>query len=307
MTQCKNNRAIIKSFLILVAFLIFSIFASEEFSNNVLNGFIFSVRVILPTVFPFMVFSDLATHFFEFEKSNLLSLFFERCFKISGIGISAFLSGMTGGFPIGAKNALFLYNNGKISKCECERLMSFSNIASPAYVISAVGIGMLSDFKIGIVLYITIVTSSVICGLLIGIKKEYSANTIFKREQNYSFVSSLKTASRASVNVIFFISFFCGICSIIKKCPLPKIIKCLLISVTEVGNAVAYISDLHIFTFRISLALIAFSLSFSGISVIMQSLAIDGGKEMSIRKCILYKLIQGAVSFLIILILPIDL
>jgi len=80
-----------------------------------------------------------------------------------------------------------------------------------------------------------------------------------------------------------------------------------LVSVTEVGNAVAYISDLHIFTFRISLALMAFSLSFSGVSVIMQSLAIEGGKEMSARKCILYKLIQGAVSFLIILVMPIDL
>ena len=307
MTQSKNKAAVIKSFLIFVAFLIFSVFVSEEVSRNVLNGFLFSVRVILPTVFPFMVFSDLATHFFEFEKSKRLSSIFERCFKISGSGISAFLSGMTGGFPVGAKNALSLYNDGKISKCECERLMSFSNIASPAYVISAVGIGILSDFKIGIILYATVIISAIASGLLIGIKKEYSANKELKPKQNYNSVNSLKSSSAASINVIFFISFFCAICSIIKKCPLPEIVKCLLVSVTEVGNAVAYISDLHIFSFRFSLALIAFSLSFSGISVIMQSLAIEGGKEMSTKKCILYKLIQGAVSFLIILVLPIDL
>ena len=78
MTQSKNKVATVKSFMILLAFLLFSVFASEEVSASILNGFLFSVRVILPTVFPFMVFSDLATHFFEFEKSKRLSQLFER-------------------------------------------------------------------------------------------------------------------------------------------------------------------------------------------------------------------------------------
>ena len=296
--------ALTKSFFVFSAFIIFSVFASGTVSAHVLDGLIFSINVILPTVFPFMVFSDLASRCFEFERSRFLSSLFERIFKINGAGIGAFLSGIVGGFPVGAKNALSLYENGKISKCECERLMCFSNLPSPAYVISAIGIGILSGFKIGITLYITVISGAIISGFIIGINKTFSKNCDIIKEQNYSFVKSLKDSTFASVTVVFFISFFSGLCGLLKSSPLPPLLKCFLISVSEVGNATLYISDLCILPSKLSIALIAFSLSFSGICVIMQSLAIKKEKEISIKKCLLYKMLQGGISFLIILLLP---
>lgn len=301
----KNSYAIVRSFVIFAVFMSVSFFLSESISKDVLTGLKFSVTVLLPSVFPFMVFSDFAANSFEFEKSKFLSRLFERVFKINSCAISAFFSGITGGFPVGAKNAISLYQNGKISKDECERLMSFSNIASPAYTVSAVGIGMMSDFKIGLILYAVLIFSATATGFFIGINKSYIAFSDYNIRQNYSFVNSLKSSSVASTNLVFFISFFWGICGIIKSLPISDLIKTLLISFSEVGSAVSYISDLDILSQKTKLALIAFSLSFSGLCVIVQSLALVPKKEISSKNCIKYKLLQGIVSFTIVLLLPI--
>ena len=212
---------------------------------------------------------------------------------------------MAGGFPVGAKAALNLYNDGKISKCECERLMSFSNIPSPAYVISAVGIGILSSYKAGIILYAVSVLSSLICGFIIGKGKDFSITKDVNANKSYDFPLSIKNAASASINLVFMVSLFGAICALIKKSPIHIIPKAILITFAEVANGVNYISELCIFSQRLRLAFIAFCLSFSGISVLIQSLAINGGNDMSFKKCFLYKLLNGTVSFIIIFILPI--
>ena len=296
---------LIKSVVAFLGFFLCVIFLSKSVAKETLVGLRFAVEVILPTLFPFMVLSDFVTHLFVFEKSKKLSAFFEKAFKINGSAISALLSGMVGGFPVGAKSALELYKNGKISKCECERLMCFANIPSPAYVISAVGIGILSSYTLGLILYFVSVVSSLICGVIIGLKKNFTSFTPKNVNNCYSFVSSLKKSALSSINLIFFVAFFSAICGIIKELRVSTILTTAFITLAEVGNAVLYISDLCIFSYRFKVGLIAFSLSFSGISVLMQSLSFDGGEDMSALKCFTYKLLSGIISFIIIISLPI--
>jgi hypothetical protein len=52
------------------------------------------------------------------------------------------------------------------------------------------------------------------------------------------------------------------------------------------------------------LIFISFSLSFSGLSVIMQSLSFIDQRKISFLKCLIYKLIQAVICSLILLILP---
>ena len=282
-----------------------AIFFSDELSDYVAAGLKISVRVIIPSVFPFLVLTDASVRFIRFERIGRLRRLFERAFHINGAALPVFVCGVLCGFPLGAKLALTMYENGKISKCECERLMCFSNIASPAYTVSAVGIGILSNFKVGLILYFVSLFSTVATGFLTGIKKRFSRFSGFTEEQNYDLVKSIKKSAAASVNVIFFISFFSAISVIIKLMPISEAIKFIVMPFIEVGSAVKYLSDSCIFSFRLTLAAIAFSLSFSGLSVIMQSLALEGAEEISRKKCFLYKLLQGLISFLIILALPI--
>ena len=301
----RKSIALTRSFLIFSLFLFCSFYFSEKIKGFAFDGMMLALKVIVPSVFPFMIFSDAVAYYFEFEKSEFLSAIFERRFKISRCAIPAFFSGIIGGFPVGAKNALKLYENGIISKCECERLMSFSNLASPAYVFSAIAFGLLKNLRVGIILYVSLILSSLMCGMIIGKNKAYSSISALKERQKYNFVSSVKDAALASVNVIFFISFFSVIAGLIEEMALPSPITAILLSFIEVGSATVYISESCILPMKLSLSLISFSLSFSGISVIIQSLSLPAGKDMSIKKCALYKLIQGALSFIITLFIPI--
>ena len=53
------------------------------------------------------------------------------------------------------------YKVVKISKNECERLIGFSNNASPAFVISGVGYALFGSIRIGVFLYILSFISSI--------------------------------------------------------------------------------------------------------------------------------------------------
>ena len=108
---------------------------SKEISTYALEGLDLAVKLILPSVFPFLLITDVLITSIRAEKVTVLHRAFERIFRISGEGIATFFCGILCGFPVGAKMSTELYKNGIISKCECERLMSFSNNASPAYVI----------------------------------------------------------------------------------------------------------------------------------------------------------------------------
>ena len=61
-------------------------------------------------------------------------------FGTSENGSFAVLLGLVCGFPIGAKSALRLYGESRISHTELCHIMSFCNIPSPAFVCGAVGV-----------------------------------------------------------------------------------------------------------------------------------------------------------------------
>ena len=61
---------IIKSALAFFLLMLCAIFLSGSIAEETLNGMRFSVEVILPSVFPFMVFSDFASNLYCFETTK---------------------------------------------------------------------------------------------------------------------------------------------------------------------------------------------------------------------------------------------
>ena len=67
-----------------------------------------------------------------------------------------------------------------------------------------------------------------------------------------------------------------------------------------------YLSDLYIYPRYITLALIAFSISFSGLCVSAQVMSIIGkGSDISMRAYIPRKILQGGIAALISLVISI--
>ena len=298
MTQ-KAVRKSLRTVIMIFLFLLVSFLMSGEISKYALEGLRLAWGVIIPTVFPFMIFSEAVAAKTEISKEGRLPRIFERLFRISGSGLICLISGIIGGFPVGAKSAIDLQNDGIISKDECERLASFANIPSIAYTVCAVGMGFWGSFYAGAFLYTITLTSALISGVIIRRKRDFSKNTELIRRQSFNFVSSVKQSALSSLNISFFISFFSVVCGLIKKHLISPRVAIMILPFFEVGNAVSYISDLCIFTERLRFSLIAFSLSFSGLCVIMQSLSFASKNAPRIKKIIAYKLLSAAIAFLI--------
>lgn len=295
-----EEKRTILSFLISIFFtaLIFipAVFLSSEIALIARRGLSLAFTTVIPSVFPFIILTDFSVRFIRFESVGALRKAFERLFGISGVGLSAFVSGVLGGFPLGAHRAIELYKNGKISKDECQRLMGFSNNASPAYVICAVGAGILRSVQSGILLYFITLTASVLSGIIAGKKSNYLTESTVIYEQNYSFVGSVKSAAAVSINIAAFITAFSTIAGIISIFLSSEVLKVFILPFFEIGGAVVSISELYAIPRELKLSAIAFAISFSGLSVYAQTASLTEGENISMKPYILIKLCSGIIS-----------
>ena len=125
-------------------------------------------------------------------------------FGLSGNCGPVILMSLIGGFPVGPHMAAELCKEQKISKKEAGLLCLFSINAGPAFVIGTVGYSMLGSIKAGVLLYTSMVISSVLLGLMLcnssrlrGTGKQF--NTLQNNIENSS-QDSIQSLSQSSLN-----------------------------------------------------------------------------------------------------------
>ena len=112
-------------------------------------------NVIVPSLFPFFVLSSLVV---ELGMSRYLGRLFQPVmaplFRVNGACASALALGFVGGYPVGARTAISLYQSGQCSKTEAERLLAFCNNSGPAFIFGVVGAGVFGSGTLGLLLYL---------------------------------------------------------------------------------------------------------------------------------------------------------
>lgn len=171
------------------------------------------LNILIPSLFPFLVISGLAV------KSGLagaIGRLFEKpmrfLFNVPGACAPAFILGLIGGYPVGAKTAMSIFDQKLCTKDEAERLLAFCNNSGPAFILGAVGAGIFGSVKAGVILYISHIAASVIVGVLfrgkgkaVSNNNEIRVNVFLVRD---AFISSVKEAGSAVGNVCCFVVFF---------------------------------------------------------------------------------------------------
>lgn len=262
---------------------------------------------VLPSLFPFMVFSDLLV---RTNAASLAEKLLERPARallgIGGKSASAILLGALCGFPVGARCACSLYDRDGISKDELDRLMCFCNLPSPAFIINVAGISLFSSKKIGIFLYFSLLVSSLLAGVLSNIlsRKRKQSEAVFipqsKRADDVSPVAALTLsvsgAAHAVIEVCGFILFFntlVGTLSdIFAASHLSPLLRASVFCIFELTSGISAASALPL---SLSLPLCAFASAWSGISVHFQIMSIASGRDVSFARYILSKLLSGAL------------
>ena len=124
---------------------------SAEAAQAVRDGLALCAGSVIPALFPFLAVSGLLTALDAGASPALGPL--ARLLGCSRAGARAFLLGLTGSYPVGARTVAQLYRRGGISRREAGRLLLFSNNCGPAFILGVAGLGCFGSLRAGVLLW----------------------------------------------------------------------------------------------------------------------------------------------------------
>ena len=120
-----------------IAVFILMLLSPREVFDGAADGLLLWFQVIVPTLFPFMLISNLLI---ESGGTDLIARVigkgFARLFGTSSGGSYAVIAGFLCGYPMGAKVTADLLRKGKITPREGKYLLSFCNNTSPVFIMN---------------------------------------------------------------------------------------------------------------------------------------------------------------------------
>jgi sporulation integral membrane protein YlbJ len=284
-------------------------------------------NVIIPSLFPFFVLSSLVV---ELGMSRYLGQLLEPVmvplFRVNGNCSAALALGIVGGYPVGAKTAIQLYENGQCSRTEAERLLAFCNNCGPAFILGVVGAGIFGSGGVGLLLYLVHLTASFLVGLLFRFYRpeddprvgKHAAPAFETVRFSAAFTRSVTSSLQSTLNICAFILFFtvairlltlsgalsalAGLLSALFA-PLGMTrtwAQRLLTGLLEVSSGVSSLTD-GALSGRLSMA--AFMLGWAGVSVHCQVLAFLGDSGLSMRTYLVGKALHGGFSAVLLALL----
>lgn len=300
----------IMSVLAMLMTFIYSELAIEAMSA----GMKLCVATVIPSLFPFMVLSELLVSSGAAELlGKYLARPLTRLFDISDRGAAALVLGLVCGFPIGSKSALTLYESGQITKGELEHLLSFCNSPSSAFLISAVGVGLFGSERFGVLLYAVHIISALSVGLLGRAffarekkKREYFSDAHRGSNGPKGFISSFTGAVSGSAGsmlmICAFVVFFSAVLGFLEHfarwAGLPPWLSALMLGLFEMTGGVSAAAGLDLVSAPVIAAMIT---GWSGLSVAFQLVSICREHSVPLRAYFLSKgfcsLMNGALIF----------
>ena len=277
--------------------------------------------LILPTLFPFFVISVLMSRVgLPLYLGRLFAPIAKRLFRVSGTGASALFVGLCGGYPMGAAYIADMLKSGSIDMEEAEHLLAFCNNSGPAFIISAVGVGVFSSPAAGAFLYCVHICAALISGLLLRSFGKESGAVGKVHIESMDLFTALPGAVRQSVQSVFnvcgFVVFFSVLTGLFESggrlSSLLLILsertgiaqpwfKALLCGALELGSGAAAMRSLPLNT--ISLALAAALLGWGGLSVHFQTLSIISQSGAKGALHMAGRLLSAGISALLALLL----
>lgn len=291
------------------------------------DGLTLCGNVIVPSLFPFFVLSSLVV---ELGMSRYLGKLLEPVmaplFRVNGSCAAALALGFVGGYPVGARTAISLYQSGQCSRTEAERLLAFCNNSGPAFILGVVGAGVFGSGTAGLLLYTAHIAASLLVGVIFrfykpkdGPQPGHGPGAQFQTASfPAAFTRSVTGALQSTLNICAFILFFTVairiltlsgcltalstlLAGLLAPLGLSQVwAERLLTGLLEVSSGVSSLTE-GALSGRLSMA--AFMLGWAGVSVHCQVMAFLGDSGLSLRTYLTGKLLHGGLSAALVWIL----
>lgn len=319
--QKKQSSIFQDSIFTIIIFLIMIIIITnpKRYTAGTIGGLKLFIFSVLPGLFPFMFLTKLLTELgLLFRVTNHLNKPAKVLFGTPGVSLYAYFMSILSGYPIGAKVIDDLYQKKLITQNDAKKMMVFCTTSGPIFVIGAVGIAMFNSFKIGLILYFSHILSCTILAIFINI---FSKNK--QQEKPITFIQKPKISNifgecvSQTINSIFivgaYITIFYLLTDILTSLNIfnfvavacSPVLKTLNIS-NDCFQGFLYglfevtrgCKTLSLIKTKLSISLCSSIISFSGISIIMQSMVFLKNSQIKTRNFIGVKIAHSFLSFI---------
>ena len=272
----------------------------------------YCASLLIPSLFPLMVASELAL---ECGAAELITRPLQRSFgKLLGMdedSLSPYFLSLLGGFTASVRGAIRLYNDGRLTKTDCERLIALSNIPSLAFTVGFVGNNILNSTVAGWCLWGICVMSTLIIGALTKDKrKRIATNEHFgtpsmtdKTKESFSkmLVDSISHSATSMIMICACVVFFSTLIECLSEylgnIPIGETTKTVILGSLEMTRGILLCKDASSPFLKTVLA--SFFLGWSGLCVHTQVIALCDRTDLSFKKYFIIKLLQGILCALL--------
>lgn len=276
-------------------------------------------NVIIPSLFPFFVLASLVVDLgLAGYLGRALEPVMRPLFRVNGSCATALALSFIGGYPVGARTAITLYQQGQCSRAEAQRLLAFCNNSGPAFILGVVGAGVFQSGKIGFLLYLTHMLASCLVGLVFrfyGPKEDGSRSggpTFQAKRFTAAFTQAVTGAMTSTLNICAFVLFFTVLLRLLTLTGLLPALASLLgnllsplgftedwatrllTGLVELSSGVAGLTGSGHLARRAAMA--AFMLGWAGVSIHCQTLTFLADSGLSPGTYFAGKLLHGGIS-----------
>ena len=266
--------------IVIVLLFIIMLVSPKAVFTGASEGLLLWFQIILPTLFPFLLISNLLLvtgniHYISSALGNL----FSRMFSVSANGSFAVINGFLCGYPMGAKTAADLSENGYVSKEEGQYLLSFCNNTSPVFILNFIVWKTLKEDSLLLPTLLILIISPVIISFFT--RRKYlrkgehfqDQKSAARTKQKWSFqdiddciINSFETL----VKVGGYIILFSVILTLLQTLPVSIPVVTYILPVLEVTNGIVMLGSMEL-PFIIKYPAILALTSFGGLCAAAQT------------------------------------
>lgn len=296
------------------------VLAPQQAMEGARNGLTLCGNVIIPSLFPFLILSALVVELgMAARLGRALGPVMWPLFRVNGSCACAVALGFIGGYPVGARTAINLYQKGLCSRTEAQRLLAFCNNSGPAFILGVVGAGIFADSRVGLLLYLIHALASLCVGLLFRFygrePRGVSAvppSSIGAVRFSSALTGSVSSALQSTLGICSFVVFFSVVISLLDSFGILSALaeglallfsplgmteewaRRLLTGVLEISSGVWSLSGAGSLHGKLSMA--AFMLGWAGLSVHCQVLSFLTESGLSMGTYLIGKALHAVFS-----------
>ena len=203
-------------------------------------------------------------------------------------------------------------------------MLAFTNNSGPLFIVGTVGISLFQNQTVVIILLITHILACITVGIIFSLFREeknirfdrYTINA--KKEDDKSLGEILGESIKGAITTILmiggFVVIFSIIISILNKSHILDVItisispiitnlgisneyiKPMLAGIIELTNGLKLVSSNSVINYNLCIIISSFLLGFGGISVLLQVASIVSKTDLSMKKYVVGKFLQGIIS-----------